>query len=162
MASSPLPPPGRWKVIFFALRGLYCEEPWCACVCARAWVCGIWRENAVFSVKRWNWNCSSLWQLLPRFCASIALAFILGVKLFDYVLDGRGGESAGAWLEGREAKWRTWHQDGGNQTIRTYWHRSHKYQFTNFGKLWTVGPFFLRIWLRWYYLTLLWLIIRRV
>ena len=40
---------------------------------------------------------------VPRFCASIALAFILGVKLFDYVLDGRGGGDLPEpdWREGK-------------------------------------------------------------
>ena len=28
---------------------------------------------------------------IPGFCASIVLAFISGVELFDYVVDGRGG-----------------------------------------------------------------------
>ena len=35
---------------------------------------------------------------VPRFCASIALAFVLGVELPDYVVDGG---SVRAWLEGR-------------------------------------------------------------
>ena len=41
---------------------------------------------------------------VPGFCALIVLAFILGVELFDYMVDGGtvglggGGDSARAWL----------------------------------------------------------------
>ena len=37
---------------------------------------------------------------MPGFCASTALAFILGVKLFDYVVDE--GYSSKAWDGGRQ------------------------------------------------------------
>ena len=36
---------------------------------------------------------------MPVFCAGIVLAFISGMKLFDYVVDGGGGSSK-AWLGG--------------------------------------------------------------
>ena len=36
---------------------------------------------------------------MPGVCASIVLAFISGVELFDYVVDGGGG-SARTWLRG--------------------------------------------------------------
>ena len=50
---------------------------------------------------------------VPRFCASIALAF-LGVELPDYVVDGGICESMAVGA----AKWGVWPQDGGNQTLR--------------------------------------------
>ena len=39
---------------------------------------------------------------MPGFCGSIFLAFISGVELLDYVVDGGGGgrESARVWLGG--------------------------------------------------------------
>ena len=55
---------------------------------------------------------------VPGFCASIALAFILGVELFDYVVDGRNLRESD-W--GGKAKWEIWPQDGGNQILRTPW-----------------------------------------
>ena len=56
---------------------------------------------------------------IPGFCASIVLAFISGVELFDYVVDGRGGGggSERAWL-GEKAKWWIWSQDGGIKLSR--------------------------------------------
>ena len=37
---------------------------------------------------------------MPGFCVSIVFAFVSGMKLFEYVADQNGGESARAWLGG--------------------------------------------------------------
>ena len=56
---------------------------------------------------------------MPGLCASIVLAFISGVELFNYVVDGGRGESARAWMGGESqmgdmaSRW--WR----NQTLRT-------------------------------------------
>ena len=47
---------------------------------------------------------------MSGFCASIVLAFILGVELFDYVVDGVNLREPG-W--GKKAKWGIWSQNGG-------------------------------------------------
>ena len=55
------------------------------------------------SCKKLNLKLSKLVTAdFVRFCASIVYAFILGVELFDYVVDGVGWgrESARAWLGG--------------------------------------------------------------
>ena len=50
---------------------------------------------------------------MPGFCTSIGFVFILGVELFDYVVDGGICDS----LDG-QAKWGIWPQDGEDQTLR--------------------------------------------
>ena len=39
---------------------------------------------------------------MPEFCASIVLAFILGVELFDHVVDGWVGGTCGSLVWGRK------------------------------------------------------------
>ena len=51
---------------------------------------------------------------MPGFCGSIVFAFILGEKLFNYVVDGI--ESARAWLE-EKAKCAIWHHATDNLFI---------------------------------------------
>ena len=43
-------------------------------------------------------------RLMPGFCASIVLAFISGVALFDYVVDRENMQEPGS----RGAKWGIW------------------------------------------------------
>ena len=55
---------------------------------------------------------------MPGFGASIVLAFISGVELFDYVVDGGGGESVRARLGGGKANGGYGLKMGKNQIFR--------------------------------------------